>query len=183
MSNKNLIAKIAQPYAEAFLEAVQVSGYLNKDIDTVLQVIKDSEDLKSFINNPLISVAIKKNVFNKIFSQGLQNLTLNFFMVLIDKGRINIIETILEKYLELGYKISFITIVEVTTSIPFTPSQHNLLIDAIKKMTGAKEVKLNIKVKPELIGGFSIQIGSKVIDTSLEGQLKQVASYLECDSY
>nr|YP_009402760.1 ATP synthase CF1 delta subunit [Compsopogon caeruleus]ARX96109.1 ATP synthase CF1 delta subunit [Compsopogon caeruleus] len=52
----------------------------------------------------------------------------------------------------------------------------------MKQMTGASEVKLKMSIKPELIGGFTIQIGSKIIDTSLQGQLKQIASYLECNS-
>lgn len=47
-------------------------------------------------------------------------------------------------------------------------------------MTGANKVRLNVNIKAELIGGFTIQIGSKIIDTSLQGQLKQMASYLEC---
>nr|YP_009369928.1 ATP synthase CF1 subunit delta [Boldia erythrosiphon]ARO90616.1 ATP synthase CF1 subunit delta [Boldia erythrosiphon] len=183
MSNKNLTAKIAQPYAEAFLEVVKASSCVNKNVDAALQVINHSQELKSFINNPILSSNLKKNILKKIFFSDLDRLSMNFFLVLVDKGRINIIQIILEKYLELGYKISSIIIAEVLTSIPFTPSQHDLLIDKIKIMTGSKQVRLNINIKPELIGGFTIQIGSKIIDRSLQGQLKQIASHLESDSY
>mmetsp|Transcript_16600 Transcript_16600/g.34044 ORF Transcript_16600/g.34044 Transcript_16600/m.34044 type:complete len:105 (+) Transcript_16600:660-974(+) len=100
-------------------------------------------------------------------------------MVLVDRGRINILGVILEKFLELAYKISSIVVADVDTAIPFTQEQQDLLIDKIKQMTGASEVKLKMSIKPELIGGFTIQIGSKIIDTSLQGQLKQIASYLD----
>ena len=36
----------------------------------------------------------------------------------------------------------------------------------MKKITGAKQIKLALKVAPQLIGGFTIEIGSKLIDTS-----------------
>ena len=46
-------------------------------------------------------------------------------------------------------------------------------------MTNGKKVKLITKIDPDLIGGFIIKIGSKVIDTSLSGKLQQIAFYLE----
>ena len=45
-------------------------------------------------------------------------------------------------------------------------------------MTKTKEIKLNIKVDASLIGGFTVQLGSKIIDTSLKGQLTKLSSYL-----
>ena len=45
-------------------------------------------------------------------------------------------------------------------------------------MTHAKSVKLIVDIKPELIGGFIVKIGSKVIDMSISGQLSQISSYL-----
>jgi F-type H+-transporting ATPase subunit delta len=48
----------------------------------------------------------------------------------------------------------------------------------LKKITGAKQIKLALKVDPQLIGGFTIEIGSKLIDTSIRGQLKQISTLL-----
>jgi F0F1-type ATP synthase delta subunit len=45
-------------------------------------------------------------------------------------------------------------------------------------MTGASQIKLKLSVDNSLIGGFVAQIGSKIIDNSVKGQLKQMASYL-----
>jgi len=49
-------------------------------------------------------------------------------------------------------------------------------------MTGNNQVKLEISVDPKLIGGFIIKIGSKVIDISLLGQLKEIGSFLEVEA-
>ena len=52
----------------------------------------------------------------------------------------------------------------------------------IEAMTNVKQVKLDIKVDKTLIGGFTVQIGSRVIDTSIQGQLKKLASHLGASS-
>jgi len=50
--------------------------------------------------------------------------------------------------------------------------------ERLKVITGAKQIKLALKVDPQLIGGFTVEIGSKMIDTSIRGQLKQISSLL-----
>ena len=45
-------------------------------------------------------------------------------------------------------------------------------------MTGTKQIKVALKVDPQLIGGFTIEIGSMMIDTSIQGQLRQISSLL-----
>lgn len=100
-------------------------------------------------------------------------------MILVDRKRIGMLDAIASKYLELAYQMESLTIANINTSIALSPDQETLLTEKIKVMTKAKEVKLIISVEPELIGGFTIQIGSKVIDTSIRGQLRQMASHLD----
>nr|QUE28805.1 AtpD [Porphyropsis coccinea] len=179
MSSNSAVAKVSQPYAEALLELVKETSGANDDVNLVIESLKASEDLHHTLCNPLLPASTKKKILQDIFGKQIGEVCLSFLMVLVDRKRISIVCIILEKYLILSYQISSVTIAEVTTAIPFTPEQHDSLKAKIKTMTSAQEVKLVITVNPELIGGFTIQIGSKVIDTSLQGQLKQMASYLE----
>lgn len=154
----------------------------NEDASTFLETFRSSEELKGALSSPMVATDSKKNILKDVFKEQLALGFISFLMVLVDKNRIGIVETILEKYLELSYKVSSVTIANVTTAIPLSPEQHDLLTIKLKQMTSAEEVKLVITVEPELIGGFIIQVDSKVIDTSLKGQLKQIASYLESNS-
>nr|QUE29818.1 AtpD [Erythrotrichia carnea] len=191
MSNKSVVAKVSQPYAEALLESNKNTDCIlptysisscNKDVSTFLETIRSSQELKSSLSSPMVSNTSKKNIIESLFKEQLKAEFISFLMVLIDRKRIGIVETILEKYIELAYKVSSVTIANVTTAIPLSPDQHDVLKGKLKQMTSSEEVKLAITVEPELIGGFIIQVDSKVIDTSLKGQLKQIASYLESDS-
>ena len=52
------------------------------------------------------------------------------------------------------------------------------IIEKIKLITNSDNVKLVINIDSNLIGGFIVKIGSKVIDASLSGKLNQIAFYL-----
>ena len=122
--------------------------------------------------------SIKKSIIKSIFGEKIDSTTLKFLLVLCDRGRIAYLDSILEKATELAYKAASIEIVKVTSSTAFTPSQQEALVSKLKKMTGAEQIKLEIKTNPNLIGGFIVQVGSKVIDTSIQGQLRELSSYL-----
>lgn len=178
MSNKGAVAL---PYAEALLESVQELNLLektNQDLSLISKILLESSDLKSFLENPLITTVIKKNVLNKLLINQINSSVLNFLLVLIDRRRIALLDIIIKKYLELAYKLDSTIIAEVYTVVTLTEAQQEALVEKIKMITNSKYVKLSIKIDSSLIGGFIIQIGSKVIDTSLLGKLKKMSDYL-----
>lgn len=182
MSSNNVVIKIAQPYALALLELAKTkkaTEQVSQDIQSIQNILSQSEKLKNFLANPLKSIEAKKEVIMATFSNQISENTLSFLMILVDRKRIAMLDAIASKYLELAYQMQSLTIAHIHTSVALNADQENLLTDKIKVMTKAKEVKLIISVDPELIGGFTIQIGSKVIDTSIRGQLRQMASHLD----
>lgn len=182
MSDKTLIAKVSLPYAEALLELAKKSNILDKaseDITMINQVLAESDSLTKFLSNPLVTQKSKKEVITQLFSGQISDIILTFLLVLIDRKRIAFIQSILERYLELAYDLESLIIAQVVSSIALTDIQQENLIKKLKSMTGDNQVKLEISVDTDLIGGFTVQIGSKVIDTSLKGQLKEISYFLE----
>jgi len=100
-------------------------------------------------------------------------------MVLLDRNRINLLNAIINTYLELVYETASIKMIEVVTASAFTNSQKNILIQKLKELTNAREIRLVITVEPNLIGGFLIQTESKVIDFTIKNQLQQLAKHLD----
>ena len=181
MSTQSLMQKVAKPYAEALLEIAQNLNIVSKithDLSLVTDTLSSSSDLQSLISNPIIGVKAKQNILSKIFSEQIDNTILKFLLVLVERRRISLLSIIIEKYLDLAYKVEETTIAEVCTSISFTEEQEKALVDKIKIMTNSNNVKLLMTVDSSLIAGFTIKIGSKVIDTSLLGKLKQITTYL-----
>merc|ERR1712193_157589 len=135
-------------------------------------------DLKKFLANPLITREAKKNVVKDILGEQIDGSTLKFLFFLVDRGRIEVLESIAQRFLELSYKQESIEIAKITSSIQLSAEQQKEIAEKLKVITGAKQIKLALKVDPQLIGGFTIEIGSKMIDTSIRGQLKQISNLL-----
>lgn len=181
MSNTNLVKRISVPYAEALLEIAKDSNLLEetkKDLSAVYKTLSDFKDLQLFLANPLLEVEAKKALINKLFKSEVNQIILNFLFVLIHKRRISILQTIIDKYFELVYELESITVVELITAVEFNEIQINNLIEKIKVITNTKNIKLITNIDLSLIAGFILKIGSKVIDTSLSGKLKQISLYL-----
>ena len=168
--------KVAQPYANAFVE--MSSG---KDVISDLVCIKtalESKDLKQALCNPLIAVENKKKMVKSVFQGKIDNKSVNFLLVLCDRGRIDCLEAISSLALEMAYKRAAIGVAYVTSACEMSESQQEALVGKLKSMTKAKEIRLETTVDKTLVGGFTVQVGSRIIDTSISGQLKKLASHL-----
>ena len=176
-----VLCKVAEPYAEALLDLAKSNNSLQNmtnDMNIVSQFLANSSDLKKFLGNPLITKDAKKNVVKDVLGEQIDGRTLKFLLLLVDRGRIQLLENIAEKFLELSYKQESIEIAKVTSSIKLSADQQKEIAEKLKVITGAKQIKLAQKVDPQLIGGFTIEIGSKMIDTSIRGQLRQISNLL-----
>jgi F-type H+-transporting ATPase subunit delta len=176
-----VLSKVAEPYAEALLDLAKSSDSLKEttnDMNIVSQFLANSSDLTKFLGNPLITRDAKKNVVKDILGEQISGNTLKFLLLLVDRNRIEVLESIAQKFLELSYKEESIEIAKITSSIQLSAEQQKQIAEKLKIITGAKQIKLALKVDPQLIGGFTIEIGSKMIDTSIRGQLKQISTLL-----
>jgi F-type H+-transporting ATPase subunit delta len=175
------IGKIVEPYAEALLELANSNDSLKEttnDVNIISQFLVNSNDLKKFLSNPLITREAKKNVIKDILGEQINPKTLTFLMLLVDRGRISLLENVAQRFLTLSYKTEKIEIAKITSSIQLSADQQKDIAEKLKIITGARQIKLALKVDPTLIGGFTVEIGSKLIDASIRGQLKQISNLL-----
>jgi len=89
MSSRNV--KIAQPYAEAFLDLFNKGSLENviNDLNILMSAISGSEELKTLLSNPLINSEKKKGIIESLFRGKVESKTLNFLLVLCNRGRIS----------------------------------------------------------------------------------------------
>lgn len=181
MSNAQSSAKVAIPYAEALFESskkMKLVDKTGKELAIIQSTVNEYDNLKNFLANPLIEINIKKNVLKSIFINQVDTHVLNFIFLLIEKHRIDLLPSILACYVNLVNQLELVTLVTIYTVVPLDNEQKQILQDKLRNLTKSKVVELIVDIKPELIGGFIIRIGSKVIDMSIYGQLNQISSHL-----
>jgi len=182
MSGNPLTSKIAAPYARALFDfsvEKNIMHQITADFQNLEIFLDENNELTEYLNNPIRSQATKREILTKILQSQVNTETFKFLMVLINRDRINLLKSIISNYLELVYETASIKMIEVSTAFPFTNLQKNTLIQKLKELTNAREIRLIITVDSDLIGGFLIKTESKVIDFSVKNQLQNLAKHLD----
>jgi len=182
-----VLSKVATPYAEALLDLAISNDSLKEttlDMKVVFRILNQFIEgwewgsLKKFLKNPLITQGAKRCFFLEVFPGHISDSTLKFLLLLVDRGRVEILDSIAQKFLELSAKQDSIKIAKITSAVPLTEEQQRELAETMKFRVGGKQVKLALKKEPNLIAGFIVEIDSKVIDMSVRGRLKGIQNFL-----
>jgi len=182
MNVNPLAKKIAVPYARALFDFSinkNIMHQITADFQNLETFLTENSELTNYLNNPLISARAKREILAKILKPQVNEETFKFLMLLIDRDRINVLLAVISCYLELIYKTASIKIIHVSTAFPFTNSQKEALIQKLKELTNAREIRLIINVNSSLIGGFLIKTESKIIDFTIKSQLQKLAQHLD----
>ena len=182
MSTNTLALKIAAPYARALYEYSVDKNIMHKitgDFQNLEIVLNKTTELTDYLSNPVIRIEDKRDILNKILKSQVNEETFKFLLVLINRDRINLLQSIIDNYLKLVYGLASIKTIEISTAFPFTNKQKNMLIKKLKDLTDAREIRLVINVDSGLIGGFLIKTNSKVLDFTVKNQLQKLANHLD----
>ena len=182
MSGNPLTSKIAAPYARALFDfsvEKNIMHQITADFQNLDIFLEETPELLEYLNNPIVKQEVKCAILTKTLKSQLNTATFNFLMVLIERKRINILTSVIDSYLELIYQTASIKMIEVSTASAFTNLQKDTLIQKLKELTDAREIRLVINVDSSLIGGFLIKTESKVIDFTVKNQLQQLAKHLD----
>jgi len=182
MSGNPLASKIAAPYARALFDfsvEKNIMHQITADFQNLEIFLNENAELTEYLNNPIVNQDAKGEILTKTLDSQVNIETFKFLMVLVNRDRINLLKSIIENYLELVYETASIKMIEVSTASAFTNLQKNTLIQKLKELTNAREIRLIITVDSSLIGGFLIKTESKVIDFTIKNQLQQLAKHLD----
>ena len=181
MSNP-LTTKAAAPYARALFDfsvEKNIMHQITADFQNLDVFLAEASELTEYLNNPVVKKESKRKILEKTVKSQINTETFKFLMVLVERDRINLLDAVINDYLELVYQTASIKMIEVSTASSFTNAQKNSLIEKLKELTNAREIRLVINEDPSLIGGFLIKTESKIIDFTVKNQLQQLAKHLD----
>ncbi|WP_320663830.1 ATP synthase F1 subunit delta [Prochlorococcus sp. MIT 1223] len=172
-----LLNAITTPYAEAFLQVAESRNEVDEVIDqskSILDLWNASPEFREAMGSPVLEVDAKKAALEKMFSKDLSPSFLNLLKLLADRNRIGFLDSVLERLLELYRQQRNIALATVTSASELTEDQQNELLKKIQLIAGTENLEINLKIDSSLIGGFIVNVGSKVIDASLSGQVRRL---------
>ncbi|MFC1859335.1 ATP synthase F1 subunit delta [Thermodesulfobacteriota bacterium] len=169
---KNLA--IARRYAKALLLIGKEDGNAESyraELDGVAKLIVREKDLEQAISNPLYDTAGRRNVLQTVVEKlNISKVMASFLMLLFDKGRIGFLSNINEFYHKLADEFKGVARASVVSASELPTETIEKIRAALSKKTG-KEIILEVKQDPSLIGGVVTRIGDLVLDGSIKTQL------------
>ena len=173
---------IAQRYALALMEIADEANAIDQvlaDLEhfTALLAAENGMLAHAFAN-PGITKEEREGLLNELF--GLfkpHEQSRNMLSLLNLKGRLGHCESITSAFKSLADDRAGRVSVLVETAEPLTPELEIEIKEALKASTG-KEIVLEKKHVPELIGGLVAHVGNKVIDSSLRTHLSHLRTTL-----
>ena len=174
------ITKAARRYATALLELAkerdQVEDILG-DIEFIHNTISDSRDLVLFLKSPIINFDDKIGALEKLFFDHIEEPTRLFVKLLARKDRINLLDQIVEAFIEKYKEYAGIITVGVYVARELDDAQVDTLHSTLEQKT-QKKVDLNITIDESLKGGMAIRIEDTVIDGTVKHKLAELKESL-----
>lgn len=170
-----VVSRAAVRYAKAILDVAQAKGkaeQVNQDMKVIASAIAESDELKSFLANPVIKDQVKLNALQEVFAHTSEE-TKALFNLLLQNKRFEILEAIAVKYTALFDELNGIETAYVTTAVEMTDDLKARVLEKIKQLSD-KEVSIVNTVNPDIIGGFIIRIGDKQFNASVADKLSQL---------
>ncbi|MEM1172636.1 MAG: ATP synthase F1 subunit delta [Cyanobacteria bacterium P01_H01_bin.35] len=177
-----IAGEIVEPYAAALMslaKSKELTERFAEDVRGLINIMDESPEFKQLMGNPVIKPEDKKAVLQRMVGEQVDPFMRNFLMLLIDRGRIIFLEQIGKQYLALLRELNKTVLAEVTSTVELNEDQKNTVRERVKSMTGATGVDIETKIDPSLLGGVIIKIGSQIIDSSLQGQLRRIGNSLK----
>ena len=175
-------ASLAGRYATALFglasDEQQVDA-VGRSLDSIEQAKTESADFRALVTSPLVSRAdAGKTIRALVPALGLDSITGRFLGVLADNGRFSELRSVIRIFRELASDARGETKAEVTSAHPLGDDQIAALKTKLKARVG-REITLDARVDPSILGGIVVRLGSQMIDASIATKLNTLATAMK----
>lgn len=178
--------RISSRYAKSLLGLAIERGELEKvfaDMQWLQAVCKSNRDFISMLRSPVIKSDSKGKIVKAVAGNNIGQLTDSFIHLLISKGRESALPEIASSFIHQYKEYKQIHIVKLTTAFPISDELKKSIVDHIKSSTEMQNIELESAVNENIIGGFVIQTGDKLVDASIAYDLKEIARQFENNDF
>jgi F-type H+-transporting ATPase subunit delta len=168
-----MAGRYATAVFELALDAKSVDA-VTADLDRFAGLIDQSPDLARLVRSPVFSSEEQTKALAALFDKlGIGGLTAQFLKVVASNRRLFAVRDMIKAYRALVARHKGELTAEVTVAETLSEPHRAAIQDALKSVTG-KDVGLDVKIDPAIIGGLVVKLGSRMVDSSLRTKLNSI---------
>ncbi|MBR6770837.1 MAG: ATP synthase F1 subunit delta [Lachnospiraceae bacterium] len=172
---------ISKTYGEALFELAieeDKADVFMEEIAGIRQILAENQEFSRLMNHPKILKEEKIEVLENVFKGRISAQLMGFLVLIVTKDRYGEIEAILDYFLTEIKKYKGIGIAYVTTASSLQKEQQARIEQKLLETTQYKEMEIHYTVDESLIGGMTIRIGDRVVDSSIKTKLNELTKQL-----
>lgn len=173
-SSRNTISEAAQRYGVALFDLAcesKKAGAIEADAKALLSAWTLSDDLRAAMMSPLFPAEQKAAALASIGKKLKVNaITSKFLGLAAQNRRAGDLGGMLSTFLALAAKARGAILAEVSTAEALSAEQLQGLTESLSRAFNAT-VDVETTVKPELLGGLVVKVGSRLFDDSVKSKL------------
>ena len=152
--------------AEGTLEGVE------EQLFAFSQAASGSAELQMALTDPSVGPAQKAGLVDTLLANRAAPQTSEVLGYAMSHLRGRRVDSVLDSLIDLAGEQRDRSIAEVRVARPLEPDQAQRLAAVLSRING-RDVRLNVIVDPEVIGGISVRIGSEVVDATVASRMEQ----------
>jgi len=176
-SKSTFSSSTSRSYAQALYELAKENSELNNvedEMNNLKTLVDENSIFRNMISNPTVKSEQKKKVMFKIANQYNLSQTLKKFLGFISiKNRLFFLDQIIESFLNIMSNNKGELKAKLLSSKQLSKKDIENIQSELSK-DFKSPIKIDYKYDPNLIAGLIIQVGSVMVDTSIQNKLKQL---------
>lgn len=168
---------MAGRYATALFDLASETNAVDTvkaDLERFDALIAECADLSRLVRSPVFSAEEQGQALGAVLeSAGAGALATKFLKLVTANRRLFAVGDMIRGFRELVAKHKGEATAEVTVAEKLNDEHVEALRSALKAVSG-KDVDLDIKIDPAIIGGLVVKLGSRMVDTSLRTKLNAI---------
>lgn len=169
---------MAGRYANALFELTLENKAIDAvkgDLEKFDAAVAENPDLNRLVRSPVFGADEQLKALSAILDKGgIKGLAANFLRLITTNRRLFAVRDMIRAFRALVARHRREVTADVTVAEPLNDANLDALKGALKSITGGKDIDLNVKVEPAIIGGLVVKVGSRMVDSSLRTKLNAI---------
>lgn len=172
---------IAERYATAAFEIARDEDALDRlggDVQALSRALDESPELRELTRSPIYTRDEQARAIGAVAERmGIGATLANTLRLMASKRRLFVLRDLLRDLPAMIARHRGEMTAEVVSAEPLSEAQSERLARTLKESAG-RDVRIDARTDPALIGGLVVRLGSKMIDTSIRSKLAALETSL-----
>ncbi len=167
--------ELADVYARSLFEVAQEQDALDEiheQLGEFADAVSENRDLQVFLFSPHFSAQEKKESLGKLL-EGADDNFYRFLELLAERSRMPVIFRIRRAFDDMWAEERRRLEVEITSAVELDDETVKTIGERIEEQTG-RDVQLEARVDPDVLGGIVLRVGNMVLDASVRARLERL---------